>query len=240
MRPSERRKWRTDDEPSPREIREMRERGEWVEEEDEEPVRKAPLPFRILAWVSLIAIFFAVGYGATSLAFRWMDSGSGTKTPPNLVGNRQEAENLIARARSEDQLPGGAGTVSCTLSIPEGEGFVTREIRCTAGLREDTMKQALAAYMDALKESRMLEATAASLNVFQSGDALYLNVNKDFHDSLKKIGAEKSRFLLTGLVMTMSNNFTPVNKIRFFVDGKEVTDKNPVDLTAAWGLPGRS
>ena len=240
MRPSERRKWHSNDDPSPREIREMRERGEWIDEEEEEQTRKAPLPFRILAWISLIAIFFAVGYGATSLAFKWMDSGSSRKSPPNLVANRQEAENLIARAKSEDSLTESAGFVNCTLSIPEGEGFVTRPIRCTAGLREDTMKQTVAAYMDAVKESRMLDMTAQSLNVFQSGDWLYLNVNKDFHNSLKKLGAEKSKFLLTGLVMTMSENFSPVNKIRFLVDGKETTDKTPVDLTAAWGLPGKS
>lgn len=239
MKPSDRR-WRHGENPSSREMRGRGERGEWVDEEDEQTARKAPLPFRILAWISLLAIFFAVGYGAMSLAFKWMDSGSSIKSPPNLVANRQDAEELISGVKSQDAVPQAANFVNCTLSIPEGESFVKRQIRCADGIREDTIKQALSAYMDAVKESRMLEPTARSLNVFQSGDWLYLNMNKDFHDSLKKLGAEKSKFLLTGLVMTMSDNFVPVNKIKFYVEGKEVTDKDPVNLLSAWGLPGRS
>lgn len=236
MRPSDRRKWRSDDEPSPREIRQMRERGEWVDEEDEEPARKAPLPLRMLAWLSLILIFFAVGYGATSLVFKWMDSGGGERTPRNLVASEQETERLLTQAKSDDAASPGASIVTCTLSIPEGESFVTRQIQCAPGLREDTMKQALSAYMDAVKESSMLDPTAQSLNIFQSGDWLYLNMNAPFLDSLKKLGPEKSKYVITGMVRTMSDNFAPVSKIKFYVNGKEVRDKKPVDLTAPWGI----
>ena len=236
MRPSERRKWKNHDEPSPRERREMRERGEWIEEEDDEPIRKAPLAFRVLAWVSLIAIFFAVGYGATSLVFKWMDGSGGERTPQNLAATQEDAEQLLARARSADEAAVSSNIVTCTLSIPEGNSFVSRQIQCSAGLREDTMKQALAAYMDAVKESSMLDPTALSLNLFQSGDWLYLNMNAKFLESLNKLGAEKSRFLITGMVKTMSDNFAPVSKIKFYIDGKEARDKKPVDLTAAWGI----
>ena len=236
MRPSERRKWKNHDEPSPRELREMRERGEWVDEEDDEPIKKAPLAFRVLAWVSLIAIFFAVGYGATSLVFKWMDGGGGQKTPSNLVANQEDAADLLARAKSADEVAASSNIVTCTLSIPEGSAFVSRQIQCSAGLREDTMKQALSAYMDAVKESSMLDPTTQNINLFQSGDWLYLNMNAKFLESLNKLGAEKSRFLITGMVKTMADNFSPVSKIKFYVDGKEVRDKKPVDLTAAWGI----
>jgi hypothetical protein len=46
--------------------------------------------------------------------------------------------------------------------------------------------------------------------------------------------------MLTGMVKTMTDNFAPVNKIKFYVDGKEVRDKKPVDLTAPWGISTRS
>ncbi len=236
MRPSERRKWRSHDEPSPREMREMRERGEWIDEEEDEPIRKAPLAFRMLAWVSLIAIFFAVGYAATSLVFKWMDGDGGRRTPTNLVANQEDAADLIARAKSADETAALSNVVTCTLSIPEGSTFVSRQIQCSAGLREETMKQALSAYMDAVKESSMLDPMAQSLNLFQSGDWLYLNMNAPFLESLNKLGAEKSRFLITGMVRTMSDNFSPVSKIKFYIDGKEVRDKKPVDLTAPWGI----
>lgn len=236
MRPSDRRKWRSNDDPSPREIRQMRERGEWIDEEDEEPIRKAPLPFRMLAWLALVLIFFGVGYGATSLVFKWMDSGGGDRTPRNLVVSEQETEKLLAQTKSDDATVSAASISTLAISIPEGNSFVTRQVQYAPGLREDTMKQALSAYMDALKESSMIDATAQNLNLFQSGDWLYLNMNDQFLESLKKIGAEKSKYVITGMVRTMSDNFAPVSKIKFYVNGKEVRDKKPVDLTAPWGI----
>jgi len=241
MRPSERRKYRVDDEPSPSEKREMLDRSDWIEEEDEEEeeVKKAPLGMRLVAWAALIAIFFAVGYGATSLIFKWMDRG-GRRHPENLVANRQETERLIAVTKSSDEAAASDNTLVCTLSIPEGEAFVSRQIRCRGGVREDNIQATLSAYLDAVKEGKLLDPSASSLNVFQSGDWLYINMNGSFLASLKTLGAAKSRFLLTGLVQTMSDNFSPISKVKFYIDGSEVKDKNPVNLSMPWSLSGRS
>jgi hypothetical protein len=243
MRPSERRKWKSNNEPSPREKREMIERGEWSEDEERDESGKAPMVFRLIAWASLVVIFFAVGYGATSLVFKWMDNRGGERQPSNLVRNQDEAADLLtqmASARSGDASAGRDSATVVTISIPDGNMFLARQIRCPAGLREDTMGLALSAYMDAMKESQMLGAGARTLNIFQSGDWLYLNMNKDFLESLKTLGSDKSRLLLTGMVKTMSDNFAPVNKIKFYIDGEEVMDKRPVDLTMPWGIASSS
>ncbi|MDR1472112.1 MAG: GerMN domain-containing protein [Synergistaceae bacterium] len=245
MRPSERRKWKSSDEPSPREKRELIEKGEWSEEDDGEP-GKAPFIFRLAAWASLVVIFFAVGYGATSLVFKWMDNRGGNRHPQNLVRNQDEAGGLLgqmgqdASAGSGDSAPKRDSSQVVTIFMPNGSAFMARQIVCPVGLREDTMKLALSAYMDAMKESQMLGPSAQALNVFQSGDWLYLNMNKDFLESIKSLGADKSRILLTGMVKTMSDNFAPVNKIKFYVDGEEVRDKKPLDLTMPWGITARS
>lgn len=239
MRPSDRRKYRVDDELSPSEKRELMERGEWVEEEDG-TARKAPLPMRMLAWVSLIAIFFAIGYGATSMIFKWMDGQGGRKHPGNLVSNRTEAVKLISATRSADEATVRDDSMLCTLSIPEGDSFSTRSIRCDRSIREDNMQQTLSAYLDEVKERKLLDPGVQCLNVFQSGEWLYVNINESFMTSLKALGAEKSRFLLTGLVKTMSDNFAPVNKVKFYIDGSEAKGKDPVDLTMPWGLSGKS
>jgi hypothetical protein len=255
MRPSQRRKWKTDDEPSPREKREMMERGEWMGDYDEAPNR-APLIFRLLAWTSLVVIFFAVGYGATSLVFRWLDSkayeSGAARFPANLVNTPEELKNVLGGPEETAEpkyeavaVSGDAGLaqtnyVAVTISVPDGGTFKTRQIRCSNALREDTMKQALAAYLDAMKENQMLSAGVQDLNIFQSGDWLYLNMNGEFLESIKKLGADKSRVMLTGMVKTMSDNFAPINKIKFYVDGKEVRDKKPIDLTSPWGINVRS
>lgn len=240
MRPSERRKYRMDDELSPSEKRERLESNEWIEEEDEEEeIKKAPIAMRVLAWVSLIAIFFAVGYGATSMMFKWMDRG-GRRHPSNLVTNPQETERLIAKARSSDESAVRDNVVVCTLSIPEGDTFVTRQIRCRKAIREENIQEILSAYLDAVKEGKLLDPAVASQNLFQSGEWLYINMNGSFLTSLKALGPDKSRFLLTGLVKTMSDNFAPIGKVKFYIDGSEAKGKDPVDLSKPWSLSGKS
>ncbi|MDR1516383.1 MAG: GerMN domain-containing protein [Synergistaceae bacterium] len=237
MKPTARRKWKSSDEPSPRERREMINRGEW-EDETEVP-KKAPFPFRLAAWASLVVLFFAIGYGVTSMLFNWMDrEHPEAASPPNLISTPEQAERLAVGIRSSDEAASRPAFETLTLSIPEGSAFVTRQIRCDASLREDVMLQTLSAYMDAVKESKMLDPVANSLNLFQSGEWLYLNVNRSFFESIKALGQEKATALLTGLVRTISMNFEPITKVKFYVDGKEVKDKKPVDMTVPWGVKG--
>ncbi|MDR0764884.1 MAG: GerMN domain-containing protein [Synergistaceae bacterium] len=249
MRPSQRRKIPFDDEPSPSEKRELIKRGEWEERHGGGETRnRIPLVFRLLAWTSLVVIFFAIGYGATSLIFKWLDRNAyargAARTPENLAYTPEETRNMLDRFSGEEDSPLSADLtaqergayVTVTISIPDGNSFKTRQIRCYGALREDAIKQTLAAYMDAMKESQILSAGARDLNIFRSGEWLYLNMSGDFLESVKTLGAEKSRLMLTGLVKTMSDNFPPVNKVRFYIDGKEVRDKKPIDLTLPWGF----
>ncbi|GHV27769.1 hypothetical protein FACS1894167_03370 [Synergistales bacterium] len=235
MKTSARRKVSIDDDLSPREKRELRARGEYVEEEEES--RKAPLFLRMVAMGAMLVIVFACGYGIMSLVFKWMDSRN-IESPANLASTGQEAENLLAAAKSADTEAANPGTETITLSIPDGGTFATRDIRCNSGIREDIMQQAVSAYMDALKESKQLDPVAQTKNIFQSGDWLYLNVNQSFFDSIKTLEAEKATFIITGLVRTMARNFPPVNKVKFYVEGKEIKDKKPIDLTMPWSIKG--
>lgn len=237
IRPTPSKKFRRDDEPSPSELRAMRERGEWDEDDDidDVPVKKAPLLYRLIAWIALLLLFFGGGYGAMSVMFKWMDSG-GVKTPDNLAASQQEVADMLAKAKSADAEAISKNAVTCTLSIPDNGTFVSRQIQCSAGLREDTMKQTIAAFLDAVKENSLIDPASQNLNLFQSGDHLYLNMNQKFFDSLKKQGKDGSRFIITGIVRTMSNNFSPISKVKFYIEGKEAGDKSVVDLSSAWSL----
>ena len=239
MRVSEDRKWKSSNEPSPREKREMMERGEWYEEETP-PKKRAPLLLRLLAWGSLLAIFFAMGYGATSVVFKWMDSKNTDRYPSNIVSTKDDVKKLSDRVKVESETTQADDSAVYTVSIPDGNAFTTREIRCREGLREDAIKQVLAAYIDAAKEVKLFEPSTQTLNLFQSGEWLYINMNKSFLTSLNSLGSDKSRFVLTGLVKTVSDNFAPINKIKFYIEGREIKDKKPVDLSMPWGINGKS
>lgn len=218
---------------SPREIREMRARGEMIEEE--EPKKKAPLPFRLIAYAAVVVIFLGIGYFGVEMVFGWLNGRAGVRTPENVVSNEQEAAEVVESA-IVSETSREANTVSVVLYVPQGNGFATRNIQCVAGVKEDTMKQALASYLDSVKEGALLDASAQNLNLFQSGEWLYVNMNSAFKSSLQKIGAERSRYLITGMLRTMSENFKPINKIKFFVNGKEDKSKDPVDISVAWSM----
>jgi len=50
-------------------------------------------------------------------------------------------------------------------------------------------------------------------------------------------GAKESALFITGVVQTMSENFSPIVQVRFLVDGKEQQGNAPVDLSVPWRLP---
>ena len=102
------------------------------------------------------------------------------------------------------------------------------------------MQRVVSAYVDALKEGKWFDPGVQILQVFRSGEWIYLNMSAPFLTSLKALGKEKSQLALTGLVKTLSDNFSQVAKVKFYVDGQEVKEKNPVDLSLPWKLPKQS
>ena len=54
--------------------------------------------------------------------------------------------------------------------------------------------------------------------------------------SLEAVGSEKALLLVTGIVRTLTENFSPLTRIRFLVNGREALETTPIDLTVAWAL----
>ena len=202
-------------------------------EEEEEAPRKAPWPLRLLAWGALVAIVFAVGYGATSLVFRWLDS-RGTR-PAQTVANSEEARELVSRDQAEEPSP--KGQVTFTLSVPAGEAFETRSIQVLGGgLVEEDLRKVLDAYMAELKSSGWMTDAVPVRHLFRSGEWLYLDLGSSFVGGLKSLDAKKAGLVLTGLVKTVGDNFAPLRKVKIYVEGREAPDKKPVDLSKPWVL----
>ena len=213
-------------------------RGRRLREEEEEEVKKSPLLVRLIAWASVIAVFFAVGYGGTSLLFKWMDSRGSHSV--NLIATSEDAQEYVTQTGQGGETP-VEGEKNFTLSIPSGtNGFEPRSIRVLGEFPEEEMQRVVSAYVDALKEGKWFDPGVQVLQVFRSGEWIYLNMSAPFLTSLKALGKEKSQLALTGLVKTLSDNFSQVAKVKFYVDGQEVKEKNPVDLSLPWKLPKQS
>lgn len=198
--------------------------------EDEDNSRKAPKLVRLFAWVALLAVFFTGGYVGANYLFNKADR-SGIRIG-GVVGSGAEVRDGMGLPSAE-----GAGEVEYKLYMPLADGeFEQRGIKIRRGLPEEDIQRILTVYSDGLKEMSYFEPDVRVLNIFRSGDWLYVDMSQDFLRSLKTMGRDKSTKALTGLVRTMQENFPPIKKIKFYVDGKESKDKNPVDIENAWEL----
>ena len=200
-------------------------------EEEEDDSKKAPLLVRIFAWIALLAIFFVCGYLGANYFFNWADKKGGPRIG-NVVGNGTEAARVSVGANSSN----GSGNVKYNLYIPDGTTFTEREIEIKKGMIEEDIEKVASVYIDGLKEMKMLDNKVGVINVFRSGDWLYLDMTGAFSSSLKTLGKDKAAIVITGLVRTMKDNFPPIKKVKFYIDGKESGEKTPADLTRPWEI----
>lgn len=210
------------------------EHDDYEDEDDEdygdETRTKAPRLVRLFAWVALLAVFFACGYAGANYFLNRADR-SGARIG-GVVSGGDEANNMIRNNETS-----GLGDAGYKLYMPKaGGGFEEREIKIRKGLPEEDIRHVLTVYVDGLKELTEFEPGVQVINIFRSGDWLYIDMSQDFLRSLKKLGKDKSTLILTGLVHTMQENFPPIKKVKFYIEGNESKDKDPVDIENAWEL----
>lgn len=206
--------------------RQQEEEEEDYDEEEEEEGRKAPRVVRIFVWIALLAILFALGYLGANYFFSLADRRG------SRVGNVYGSGSEVQQAQSADTAaPAAAGTATYDIYVPDGGKLTKRSIDIQKGLVEDDIAKVASVFVDSLKETNALAGDVSVLNVFRNGDCLYLDMSGSFQASLKKLGADSGKLVVSGLVKTMEKDFDPVAKIKFYVDGKESVMKTPVDLT---------
>lgn len=201
------------------------------EEDDDIEYRrgKAPVMVRVFAWASLLAVFFACGYLGANYIFDWADKKGGARVG-DVVGSPAEVKQIDANTASQ----GETITSGYSIYLPDNGKYTKREIDITKGTVEADAAKVLSVYIDGLKEINVLDSSTKALNVFIGGDCMYLDMSSQFLASLKKLGAVKAPTVLVGMAKTMTKNFPPVKKIKFYIDGKESKITSPVDITKPW------
>ena len=206
----------------------IKEEEDYEEEEEENYGSKAPKVVRVFAWIALMIILFACGYLATNYFFNWSDKKGGERIG-SVYGKGSEVQDSKASEGT------ASSNMKYTLYVPEGDGFQSRGIEITGGgTREDDIAKVLSMYVDSLKETKALDPAVSINEIFQSGDWLYINMTPSFQSSLKSLGKARAEQLLSGFAKTVQDNFPPLRKVKFYINSKEITDKNPVDLTQPW------
>ncbi len=199
-----------------------------------EEVTKAPLLFRIIAWAGVILFCFVAGYVGTSLALRVLNKKD-ILVRSDVAENREGAEGVLAQENGEIRL--NARKVAFTLHYPKEGTIASEKVELLSGIMDDDIRQVVEKIISYLPGK--FSADVKVLHTFRAGNTLYLDFPASFVSSLASQGNEESTLFITGIVQTMTENFSPIVKVRFLVNGQVPGEKagSPVDLSVPWQLP---
>jgi hypothetical protein len=200
-----------------------------------EPSSKAPLPFRIIAWISLVVVCFGLGYGGTSMVLGILGKKE-IVVQKDVVSNTEQAADLVSEGQktNSDVIP--ARKVLFNLYVPSEQGLSSRQVPIVSGLMEEDVKRVIASLVAESAPTGYLNNDIRVLHVFRNGEIMYLDFNRAFLVSLRNMGKQKAAIVMTSIVRTMVENFSPVTKVRIMVEGKVPHGSDPVDLSVPWQL----
>lgn len=201
-----------------------------------ESVSKAPLPFRIIAWISLVIVCFGLGYGGTSLVLKIL-SNKEIVVQEDVVSTPEEAEDLMSKGgidTGSNVMP--AKKLLFNIYVPSDGGVSSRQVPILSGLMEDDVEKVISSLVAEGASSGYFMNDIKVLHVFRNGEVLYLDFNAPFLGALQKIGKERTAVVMTSLVRTMVENFSPVTKVRIMIEGRVPLGVGPVDLSVPWQL----
>ncbi len=199
-----------------------------------EETKKAPMLFRVAAWAGVILFCFVAGYVGTSLALRMLNRKD-ILVRPDVAENREGAAEVLAGEDGEIRL--NARKVAFTLYYPKEGSITSEKVELLSGIMDDDIRQVVGKIIAFLPAK--FSSDVKVLHTFRAGNTLYLDFPPSFVSSLANQGAAESTLFITGIVQTMTENFSPVAKVRFLVDGQVPGAKTgaPVDLSVPWQLP---
>lgn len=198
----------------------------------EPEVKKAPLIVRLVAWAAVIVFCFIAGYVGASLALRMLNKKDFLMRS-DVVSNRQEATEIIEDGSNEIRV--NARKVTFTVFYPKDGTLASDDAELLSGIMEDDIRAVFGRLLSLVPG--VFSPDMKVLHVFRSGDTLFLDLNSPFAAGLSKVGEAESALFITAIVRTVSENFSPLTKVRFLINGQVTRADAPVDLTAPWQLP---
>lgn len=204
-----------------------------------EAPRSAPLLLRVLSWLGIILLCFVLGYLGTSWIMDFLNRKLFLK-PENRIENQEdftEYQESEQERTTQENLSSGANVQQVSLSLYHVKNDTIAETRKSfiSRTREDNIR-------DAVEEVLSLSGAPKMklLHVFRNDETAFLDMPGQFASALTSMGKRKSLLLLTGLVRTLQENFSPITQIRFLIDSKAPKSGGDVNLAAPWKMPKKS
>ncbi len=210
--------------------------------ENYEEDKPTPLLFRILVMIGVLLLCFVLGYVGTSWLMNFLNRKLLLK-PDNRIENQEDLNNYNEAQQekiTQQRLNSSEGIQQISLSIYHVQNDNITETRKSflARTPEENIR-------DAVNEIISLSGISGAnniklLHVFRNSDTVFLDMSGQFASALEKAGQRKSLLLLTSIVRTLQDNFSPISQVRFLIDSKAPKSGGVVDLSSVWKLPKRS
>ena len=207
-----------------------------------EETERRPTPFllRFLSWLGIILLCFVTGYLGTS----WMMDALNRKIllkPENRIENQEDLQAMEEAERTRASTPAAGENVkqvSLNLYHVKDNTVGMTKQNFVARTQEDNIKEAL---LRVLTLSGVPDANKIELlHVFRNAETVFLDLTAPFVSSLNAMGQRQGLLLLTGIVRTMQENFSPIVQVRFLIDSKLPAPGGAVDLSVPWKMPSKS
>lgn len=186
---------------------------------------KAPWILRLVSWSAVMLLLFTLGYFGTGLVLKWVDSKGGPQETTVVSGKEPVLGETPKAPQNEYRV----------YSL-KGNQLSESRVETAGGLMESDLREVLQGLFSLLQAEGVLDPQSAVLHIFRAGDLLYLDVNDACVRSIASLPPEKANLVMTGVVRTIIENFRPVTRVRFLVNGRESTETKPVNLAVAWQL----
>ena len=203
---------------------------------------KAPLLLRILSWLGVILLCFVIGYLGTSWFVDILNRKLLLK-PENRIENQEDLsdfESSEQKRLEEEALNSKTDIKQISLNLYHVQNDTIGETRQNFIVRtvEDNISDAVNEIirMSGLPNSEKIKL----LHVFRVSDTAFLDMPEQFASALESVGQRKSLLLLTSIVRTLQENFSPLSQVRFLINSKPAKPGGVVDLSVIWKMPNRS
>lgn len=204
--------------------------------------KSTPLLLKILSWLGIILLCFVLGYLGASWLMDLLNRKLLLK-PENRIENQ---EDLNEFQQSEQER-----TTKESLKLNENVKQLSLNLY---HVKNDTIAETRQSFISRTTEDNISDAVNAVislsgipgaekiklLHVFRNSETAFLDMPEQFVSSLEAAGKRKSLLLLTGIVRTLQENFSPISQVRFLIDSKPPKSGGVVDLSAPWKMPKKS
>ncbi|MCR4819337.1 MAG: GerMN domain-containing protein [Fretibacterium sp.] len=227
--------------PSPNRYEELVERRQRRSRRmPQEQRRGTPLLLKCFSWLGGILLCFVLGYLGTNILMDSLNQKLLLK-PENLVKNQEDLKAMEEAERSRSASPANGENiqqVGLLLYYVKGDTVVEEKRNFVARTKEDNITDALNAVFSLSNVPDM--DSIRLLHVFRNAEMVFLDFSSGFVSALSSMGQRKSLLLLTGIVRTLQDNFSPITQVRFLINSQNPVAGGVVDLSVPWKMPSRS